>query len=131
MQAVTRPAALRKIRDGWCHHGDGTHQGGQPRQSGMRLLVQSVRWLPISMLPAATAHCAPHTPTTGHRAASEFPGRQGITPCEPVFEWWRNVRDGREGVLPIVSHALRGSRIVNSLYSPTLLSTVMLPPCCC
>ena len=28
-------------------------------------------------------------------------------------------------------HGLRGSRIVNSLYSPTLLSTVMVPPCCC
>ena len=25
----------------------------------------------------------------------------------------------------------RGSRIVNSLYSPTLLSTAMLPPCYC
>ena len=28
-------------------------------------------------------------------------------------------------------HGLHGSRIVNSLYSLTLLSTVMLPPCCC
>ena len=27
-------------------------------------------------------------------------------------------------------YGLRGSRIVNSLYSPTLLSTAMLPPCC-
>ena len=28
------------------------------------------------------------------------------------------------------TYGLRGSRIVNSLYSPTLLSTAMLPPCC-
>jgi hypothetical protein len=28
-------------------------------------------------------------------------------------------------------HERRGSRTVNSLYSPTLLSTLMLPPCCC
>jgi hypothetical protein len=28
-------------------------------------------------------------------------------------------------------HELRGSRTVNSLYSPTQLSTLMLPPCCC
>ena len=33
--------------------------------------------------------------------------------------------------LLISAHGLRGSRIVNSLYSPTLLSTAMLPPCCC
>jgi hypothetical protein len=31
----------------------------------------------------------------------------------------------------IGTYGLRGSRIVNSLYSPTLLSTAMLPPCCC
>ena len=31
----------------------------------------------------------------------------------------------------IGAHGLRGSRIVNSLYSPTSLSTAMLPPCCC
>ena len=30
-----------------------------------------------------------------------------------------------------VAYGLRGSRIVNSLHSPTLLSTAMLPPCCC
>src|SRR5690349_18918450 len=28
-------------------------------------------------------------------------------------------------------HALCGSRMENSLYSPALLSTLMLPPCCC
>jgi hypothetical protein len=28
-------------------------------------------------------------------------------------------------------HKQRGSRTVNSLYSPTLLSTLMVPPCCC
>ena len=28
------------------------------------------------------------------------------------------------------AYGLRGSRIVNSLYWPTLLSSVMLPPCC-
>ena len=28
------------------------------------------------------------------------------------------------------AYGLRGSRILNSLYSPTLLSTAMLPPCC-
>jgi hypothetical protein len=31
---------------------------------------------------------------------------------------------------PARVHQSRGNRMVNSLYSPTLLSTVMLPPCC-
>ena len=31
----------------------------------------------------------------------------------------------------IGAYGLRGSRIVNSLYSPTSLSTAMVPPCCC
>jgi hypothetical protein len=32
--------------------------------------------------------------------------------------------------LPPFVNIWRGSRIVNSLYSPTSLSTVIVPPCC-
>ena len=42
-----------------------------------------------------------------------------------------SVRYGSKPAAPLGGYGLRGSRIVNSLYSPTLLSTVMLPPCCC
>ena len=38
-------------------------------------------------------------------------------------------RAGDRIASPQGAHAFRGSRIVNSLYSPTWLSTVMLPPC--
>ena len=38
-----------------------------------------------------------------------------------------------DGWTPVVRslalYGVRGTRIVNSLYSPTLLSTAMLPPC--
>ena len=44
------------------------------------------------------------------------------------------VDGGQPGRKPTVRskafYGLRGSRIVNSLYSPTSLSTVIVPPCC-
>ena len=39
-------------------------------------------------------------------------------------------RAGDRIASPQGAHAFPGSRIVNSVYSPTWLSTVMLPPCC-
>ena len=54
------------------------------------------------------------------------------TPLDPrTAAEWGVARVARPHWGHVKSYGFRGSRTTNSLYSPILLSTAMLPPCCC